>query len=154
MAERKAVNKYYPPDWRPEHGSVNKYHGQHPLRERARKLHLGILVIRFEMPFNVWCMGCHCHVGRGTRFNAEKKQVHCCEREAGGIHERLVPPVWCPNSLNECVVVCLYVCVVVCVSVCLCLYMCVCICICVSSCMCMYVCVRACVRACVRVITW
>eukprot|EP00007_Cunea_sp_BSH-02190019_P006430 CAMPEP_0174239412 /NCGR_PEP_ID=MMETSP0417-20130205/14526_1 /TAXON_ID=242541 /ORGANISM="Mayorella sp, Strain BSH-02190019" /LENGTH=350 /DNA_ID=CAMNT_0015318349 /DNA_START=11 /DNA_END=1059 /DNA_ORIENTATION=+ len=75
MAERKSVNKYYPPDWRPEHGSVNKYHGQHPLRERARKLHLGILIIRFEMPFNVWCTGCGCHVGRGTRFNAEKKQA-------------------------------------------------------------------------------
>ena len=28
---------------------------QHPLRERAKKLDQGILVIRFEMPFNVFC---------------------------------------------------------------------------------------------------
>jgi len=35
-------------------GSLNTYHGQHPLRERAKKLNQGILVIRFEMPYNVW----------------------------------------------------------------------------------------------------
>ena len=29
--------------------------GQHPLRDRARKLDQGILIIRFEMPFNCWC---------------------------------------------------------------------------------------------------
>jgi len=28
---------------------------QHPLRERAKKMDQGILVIRFEMPFNVFC---------------------------------------------------------------------------------------------------
>lgn len=31
----------------PQHGSLNKYHGSHPLRERARKLSQGILVIRY-----------------------------------------------------------------------------------------------------------
>mmetsp|Transcript_15883 Transcript_15883/g.62054 ORF Transcript_15883/g.62054 Transcript_15883/m.62054 type:complete len:325 (-) Transcript_15883:67-1041(-) len=75
MADRKAVNKYYPPDWEPKHGSVNKYHGQHPLRDRARKLDQGILIIRFEMPYNVWCDSCEAHIGKGVRFNAEKKQA-------------------------------------------------------------------------------
>ena len=28
-------------------GSLDRYHGQHPLRERARKLGQGILIIRF-----------------------------------------------------------------------------------------------------------
>ncbi|EDV22137.1 uncharacterized protein TRIADDRAFT_15287, partial [Trichoplax adhaerens] len=100
--DRKAVNKYYPPDWRPEkviytyedlifklsysfifhtfylyynQGSINKYRGSHPLRDRARKLDQGILIIRFEMPYNIWCDGCGNHVGMGVRYNAEKKKV-------------------------------------------------------------------------------
>lgn len=75
MAERKAVNKYYPPDWDPRKGSVNKRVGQHPLRDRARKLSQGILVIRFELPYNIWCGGCGSHVGMGVRYNAEKSKV-------------------------------------------------------------------------------
>ncbi|EFX83413.1 hypothetical protein DAPPUDRAFT_48162, partial [Daphnia pulex] len=71
-------NKYYPPDWRPEMGSINKYHGTHALRERANKLHLGILIIRFEMPYNIWCEGCpdkSIPIGMGVRYNAEKTKV-------------------------------------------------------------------------------
>ena len=75
MADRKAVNKYYPPEWEPKHGSINKFRGQHPLRERARKLDQGILIVRFEMPFNVWCGHCDEHIGKGVRYNAEKKQA-------------------------------------------------------------------------------
>lgn len=67
QAERKATNKYYPPEWDPSKGSINKYRKSHPLRERAKKLHLGILVIRFEMPYNIWCDGCKNHVGTGVR---------------------------------------------------------------------------------------
>uniref|UniRef100_A0A8C3Y334 Probable splicing factor YJU2B n=1 Tax=Catharus ustulatus TaxID=91951 RepID=A0A8C3Y334_CATUS len=69
MGERKGTNKYYPPDFDPaKHGSLNKYHRSHPLRERARKLSQGILVIRFEMPFNIWCDGCQNHIGMGERL--------------------------------------------------------------------------------------
>jgi len=75
MAERKATNKYYPPDWDPSKGSINTYVGQHPLRERAKKLHLGIMVVRFEMPFNMWCGTCEAHIGMGVRYNAEKKAI-------------------------------------------------------------------------------
>lgn len=75
MAERKAVNKYYPPEWRPEKGGINKFRGTHALRERARKLHMGILIIRFEMPYNIWCEGCNNHIGMGVRYNAEKSKV-------------------------------------------------------------------------------
>ncbi|PRW57360.1 Coiled-coil domain-containing 130 [Chlorella sorokiniana] len=68
---------YYPPGWDPSKGSLNKFHGSHgALGDRARKLKSeGILVIRFEMPFNVWCAGCNHLIGKGVRFNAEKKQI-------------------------------------------------------------------------------
>ncbi|KAJ8383730.1 hypothetical protein AAFF_G00215720 [Aldrovandia affinis] len=76
MGERKGVNKYYPPDFDPaKHGSLNGYNNSHPLRERARKLSQGILIIRFEMPYNIWCDGCKNHIGMGVRYNAEKKKV-------------------------------------------------------------------------------
>lgn len=75
MAERKATNKYYPSDWDPKKGSINKYRNSHPLRDRARKLDQGILIIRFEMPYNIWCDGCNNHIGMGVRYNAEKSRA-------------------------------------------------------------------------------
>ena len=77
MGERKGQNFYYPPDFDPKvHGSLNGYHGVHALRERARKMDRGILIIRFEMPYNIWCGGCNKHIGMGVRYNAEKTKVH------------------------------------------------------------------------------
>ncbi|KAJ8687712.1 hypothetical protein QAD02_023506 [Eretmocerus hayati] len=75
MGERKGQNMYYPPDYDPKFGGLNKFQGTHALRERARKLHMGILIIRFEMPFNIWCDGCGNHIGMGVRYNAEKKKI-------------------------------------------------------------------------------
>ncbi|KAL5235083.1 hypothetical protein ACI65C_002493 [Semiaphis heraclei] len=75
MGERKGQNKYYPPDYNPAVGGLNKFKGTHALRERARKLHMGILIIRFEMPYNIWCDGCNNHIGMGVRYNAEKKKI-------------------------------------------------------------------------------
>ncbi|GAB4840245.1 hypothetical protein Ancab_021010 [Ancistrocladus abbreviatus] len=75
LAAARADNFYYPPEWDPSQGSLNKFHGQHALRERARKIDQGILIIRFEMPFNIWCEGCNAMIAKGVRFNAEKKQV-------------------------------------------------------------------------------
>lgn len=37
-------------------GSLNNYHGTHALRERARKLGQGILIIRYVMMFAVVVM--------------------------------------------------------------------------------------------------
>ncbi|CAH0720242.1 unnamed protein product, partial [Brenthis ino] len=36
---------------------------------------MGILIIRFEMPYNIWCEGCNNHIGMGVRYNAEKKKI-------------------------------------------------------------------------------
>eukprot|EP00667_Euglena_gracilis_P017007 EG_transcript_17862 len=50
--------------------------GGHPLGDRARKLKTeGILIIRFEMPFNCWCGHCGELITMGIRFNAEKKRI-------------------------------------------------------------------------------
>lgn len=75
MGERKGQNLYYPPDYDPKVGGLNKFMGTHALRERARKIHLGILIIRFEMPYNIWCDGCNNHIGMGVRYNAEKTKI-------------------------------------------------------------------------------
>lgn len=75
MGERKGQNKYYPPDYDPNVGGLNKFLGTHALRERAKKIHLGIIIIRFEMPYNIWCDGCKNHIGMGVRYNAEKTKV-------------------------------------------------------------------------------
>ncbi|KAJ3788050.1 DUF572-domain-containing protein [Lentinula aff. detonsa] len=69
-------NKYYPPDFDGEkHGSLNAYRGKHALGDRARKLDQGILITRFELPFNIWCGTCNNHIGMGVRYNAEKKKI-------------------------------------------------------------------------------
>lgn len=99
MAERRAQNKYYPPDWDPSKGSLNTFHGQHALRDRAKRLGEGILVVRFEMPFNIWCQGCEAHIGRGVRFNADKKKDG----------EYYSTPIWsfsmkCPRCSNPIVI--------------------------------------------------
>jgi hypothetical protein len=56
-----------------------RYHGTHALRERANKLHLGILIIRFEMPYNIWCEGCpdkSIPIGMGVRSVHTQILVH------------------------------------------------------------------------------
>ncbi|KAF5327113.1 hypothetical protein D9619_004522 [Psilocybe cf. subviscida] len=68
-------NKYYPPDYDPSQGSLNKARGKHALGDRARKLDQGILITRFELPFNIWCGTCNNHIGMGVRYNAEKKKI-------------------------------------------------------------------------------
>ncbi|KAF9448609.1 DUF572-domain-containing protein, partial [Macrolepiota fuliginosa MF-IS2] len=75
--------RYYPPDYDPSQGSLNKVRGEnrtstsrkHALGDRARKIDQGILIVRFELPFNIWCGGCNNHIGMGVRYNAEKKKI-------------------------------------------------------------------------------
>ncbi|KAG8810303.1 hypothetical protein FRC17_002987 [Serendipita sp. 399] len=69
-------NRYYPPDYDPKkHHTLNDYHGKHALGVRARKVDQGILITRFELPFNIWCGTCNAHIGMGVRYNAEKRKV-------------------------------------------------------------------------------
>jgi coiled-coil domain-containing protein 130 len=72
------MGRYVPPD---QEGltSANKLAGKHALGARARHLQTkGALIVRFEMPFAVWCTNCKPNetiIGQGVRFNAEKKKV-------------------------------------------------------------------------------
>ncbi|KAJ3961897.1 Protein saf4 [Colletotrichum tropicale] len=70
------MGRYVPPD---VEGSTsgNKLHGKHALGARASKLSSGILTVRFEMPYAIWCSTCPkpTIIGQGVRFNAEKKRV-------------------------------------------------------------------------------
>lgn len=67
-------NKYYPPDYDGK-SNINKMAGTHALGRRAHKLNQGILIVRFELPFNIWCGSCNQHIGQGVRYNAEKKKI-------------------------------------------------------------------------------
>lgn len=70
------MGRYVPPD---QEGlmSGNQLHGKHALGARANKISQGILTVRFEMPYPIWCT--HCPkptiIGQGVRFNAEKKKT-------------------------------------------------------------------------------
>lgn len=71
---------YFPPDWDPKKGSLDKHQRkkghEHALgKNRVKNLHKGILVIRFEMPFKIKCLNCLEYVGKGSRFDADKKRV-------------------------------------------------------------------------------
>ncbi|KAK4147582.1 CWC16 protein [Dichotomopilus funicola] len=73
------MGRYLPPDAHGTHTSGNRLHSKpHALGSRASRLAShGILIVRFEMPFAVWCA--HCPqptlIGQGVRFNAEKRRV-------------------------------------------------------------------------------
>ncbi|KAI9765438.1 MAG: hypothetical protein M1840_007396 [Geoglossum simile] len=71
------MGRYVPPEHEGK-VSANKLAGKHALGNRARKLDKGILTVRFEMPFPIWCVTCQPHpliIGQGVRFNAEKKRI-------------------------------------------------------------------------------
>jgi coiled-coil domain-containing protein 130 len=91
-----AQNKYYPPDFDPANfRSINDYAKYHrnPKRghgkptgtsedileelrdERKPGTQLRTITVRFEMPFNIWCLGCNNHIGMGVRYNAEKFHI-------------------------------------------------------------------------------
>ncbi|OBT83686.1 hypothetical protein VE02_07577 [Pseudogymnoascus sp. 03VT05] len=70
------MGRYVPPE---SEGltSANTLQKKHPLGSRASKSHLGILTVRFEMPFPIWCTSCPrpTIIGQGVRFNAQKRKV-------------------------------------------------------------------------------
>ncbi|KAK0672023.1 CWC16 protein [Cercophora samala] len=68
------MGRYVPPDLE---GLVsgNSLHKKHPLGSRASKP--GLLTVRFEMPFPIWCATCPqpTLIPQGVRFNASKSRA-------------------------------------------------------------------------------
>ena len=64
---------YFPPDYDPsKHGSLSKFNTNGKWKGANQYQLNG--VIRFELPFDGWCLKCNKCVGKGTRFNASKKK--------------------------------------------------------------------------------
>eukprot|EP01036_Dinobryon_divergens_P042911 gene42911-57060_t len=67
LAAARADNFYYPPEWRPEMGGISKFQGS-----KGANQYQQFGIIRFELPFDSWCLGCKRHMCKGLRFNAKK----------------------------------------------------------------------------------
>eukprot|EP01056_Protomagalhaensia_sp_Gyna25_P005211 Protomagalhaensia_sp_Gyna_25__5210@NODE_629_length_2967_cov_192_706967_g488_i0_p2_GENE_NODE_629_length_2967_cov_192_706967_g488_i0NODE_629_length_2967_cov_192_706967_g488_i0_p2_ORF_typecomplete_len235_score59_99DUF572/PF04502_13/2_5e52DUF866/PF05907_13/0_023Benyvirus_14KDa/PF07255_11/0_027DUF4429/PF14472_6/0_15ActivatorTraM/PF11657_8/1_1Bud13/PF09736_9/1_3_NODE_629_length_2967_cov_192_706967_g488_i07011405 len=96
LAATRADGYYQPPEFDPQkHKTLNKFHGTHRLGDRAKRIHEGILVVRFEMPFKIWCLGCNQIVAKGVRFNADKKCIGYFH--SSKILEFSMKCYWCPQ---------------------------------------------------------
>lgn len=70
------MGRYRPPDADPRRESFNARTGTHALGKRGRKeASQGILVVRFELPYTIWCSSCEQTLAQGTRYNAEKSRA-------------------------------------------------------------------------------
>eukprot|EP01054_Gregarina_sp_Poly1_P009546 Gregarina_sp_Poly_1__9545@NODE_600_length_7248_cov_149_324885_g463_i0_p4_GENE_NODE_600_length_7248_cov_149_324885_g463_i0NODE_600_length_7248_cov_149_324885_g463_i0_p4_ORF_typecomplete_len236_score31_81DUF572/PF04502_13/2_9e53_NODE_600_length_7248_cov_149_324885_g463_i046895396 len=96
LAAARADGFYQPPEFDPrKHGTLNKLHGTHRLGVRAKRINEGILVVRFEMPFKVWCLGCDSIVAKGVRFNADKQCIGYFH--SSKILQFSMTCYWCPQ---------------------------------------------------------
>jgi hypothetical protein len=69
LAASKSDNFYFPPEWNPSMGSISTFQGSSGANQYEK---YGI--IRFELPFDGWCLGCGRHMSKGLRFNAKKER--------------------------------------------------------------------------------
>jgi len=69
LAAARADNFYFPPDYRPEYGGLSKFN--HPDYKGSNQYQQHG-VVRFELPFDGWCLKCGHHMSKGLRFNAKK----------------------------------------------------------------------------------
>lgn len=70
LAASRADNFYFPPEWTPAMGGLSKYQGSKGANQFQQ-----YGVVRFELPFDGWCLKCDRHICKGHRFNAKKEKI-------------------------------------------------------------------------------
>jgi hypothetical protein len=70
LAASRADNFYFPPEWEPSMGSISKFQGS-----KGKNQYEQYGIIRFELPFDAWCLKCNLHMSKGLRFNATKERA-------------------------------------------------------------------------------
>ena len=70
LAATQSDGFYFPPEWRPEFGGLSKYQGS-----KGANQYQTHGIIRFELPFDAWCLKCGRHMSKGLRFNAKKEKA-------------------------------------------------------------------------------
>jgi coiled-coil domain-containing protein 130 len=70
LAATQADGFYFPPEWTPAMGGLSKYQGSKGANQYQQS---GI--VRFELPFDGWCLKCERHICKGHRFNAKKDKI-------------------------------------------------------------------------------
>lgn len=71
LAAARADNFYFPPDYRPEYGGLSKFNDP---KFKGANQYQQSGIVRFELPFDGWCVKCHRHISKGTRYNAKKEE--------------------------------------------------------------------------------
>ncbi len=75
LSAARADNYYNPPAWDPRRESRNQHQrrtGRGAARYKGHNQFSKAGVVRFEIPFNAWCLGCSAMIAKGVRFNAKK----------------------------------------------------------------------------------
>src|SRR3989338_5271090 len=88
MAERKVINKYYPPDFDP---------GMIPRRKRAKNSQIKI---RMMLPMSIRCNVCGEYMGAGKKFNSRKETVDVEDHLGLKIFRFYVRCVKCSSELT------------------------------------------------------
>mmetsp|Transcript_30322 Transcript_30322/g.28966 ORF Transcript_30322/g.28966 Transcript_30322/m.28966 type:complete len:369 (+) Transcript_30322:221-1327(+) len=70
LAATQSDGFYFPPEWRPEFGGLSKFQGS-----KGSNQYQTHGIIRFELPFDAWCLKCGRHMSKGLRFNAKKDKA-------------------------------------------------------------------------------
>ncbi|KAF2760358.1 hypothetical protein EJ05DRAFT_282385 [Pseudovirgaria hyperparasitica] len=67
------MGRYYPPSTT----SPPRFNSSSTLKTTQKRTPAGSQIVRFEMPFHVWCAHCPAEtiIPQGVRFNAEKKKI-------------------------------------------------------------------------------